>query len=88
MPLEALSPRGKEIHDAVREKIMKNADSYPPGLLEQYKIQLRRIEEQAPASELISIPGFMSYPNPPKPVRVVPRWCRRSLTSNARTGSI
>jgi hypothetical protein len=50
----------------IREKIHKNADTYPPGLLEQYEIQLRRIEEQAPGCELISIPCFMSFPHPPK----------------------
>jgi hypothetical protein len=70
MPLDALSPRAKEIHGDMADKIEKNADSYPPGLLEQYKIQLRRIEQQSPGCEMISFPGFLSFPNPPKPVRV------------------
>jgi hypothetical protein len=67
MPLEALSRRSEDIHGAVREKITKNADSYAPGLLEQYKIMLRRLDEGAPGCELISFPGFLSFPNPPKP---------------------
>jgi hypothetical protein len=69
MPLGALSPRAKEIHDAMADKIEKNANSYPPGLLEQYKIQLRRIEQEVPGCEMISFPAFHSFPNPPKPVR-------------------
>jgi hypothetical protein len=69
MSLEDVSPRGKEINNAAREKILKNADSYPAGLLEQYQIQLRRIEEQVPSCEFVSCPAFASTPNPPKPVR-------------------
>jgi hypothetical protein len=67
VPLQALSTRGDEIHDAIRNKIEQNASTYPPGLLEQYKIQLDRLSSGSPGCELISFPGFLSFPNPPTP---------------------
>lgn len=88
MPLAAVSLRADEIYDAVREKILKNAESYPPGLLEQYNTQIRRIEEQAPGCEFISFPGFASLPNPPKPVYALTLRHWHCLTLNARTASI
>ncbi|GBE88776.1 Dehydrogenase citC [Sparassis crispa] len=56
-----------EIARAARAKFTENAASYPPGLLEQYDIQLRRLEAGEPLCEIISYPGFMSTPNPPLP---------------------
>lgn len=66
VPLQMLSKRAEEIHKKAREKILKNEDKYPPGLLAQYRIQLERLERQSPGCEMIHFPGFLSRPNPPK----------------------
>jgi hypothetical protein len=58
-----LSSRADGIYAAVRAKIMQNKNNYPPGLLEQYEIQLERLENEAPGCEIISIPGFMGGPS-------------------------
>lgn len=62
-PLQRLSDRADAIHQAAKEKILKNADQYPLGLLDQYKIQLERLERGAPGCELISFPGLLSFPS-------------------------
>ncbi|EPQ53452.1 alcohol oxidase [Gloeophyllum trabeum ATCC 11539] len=67
VPLQMLSKRADDIHKAARDKIEKNAAKYPSGLLEQYRIQLERLERGAPGCEYITFPGFLSQPNPPKP---------------------
>ncbi|OCH96663.1 hypothetical protein OBBRIDRAFT_830066 [Obba rivulosa] len=64
---------GKGMHtldaiiEAAKEHILRNADTYPPGWLEQFKIHLERLENDAPTCEIITFPGFMSGPNPPEP---------------------
>ncbi|KZS98842.1 GMC oxidoreductase [Sistotremastrum niveocremeum HHB9708] len=65
-PLTTYTPRAQNLYDELSAKINENQDSYPPGLKEQYEIQLERLEKGAPAFELISFPGFFSYPNPPE----------------------
>lgn len=66
-PLQAYSKRADEIHKAAIEKIEANKDKYPPGLYDQYKIQIQRLKDGAPGCELVNVPGFLSFPNPPKP---------------------
>ncbi|KAI0353068.1 GMC oxidoreductase [Trametes cingulata] len=63
--LKQISPRADEIIKAAEEKIMKNANNYPPGLLEQYKISLERLKNGA-GCEFITFPGMCSRPNPPE----------------------
>ena len=41
---------------------MKNADSYPPGLLEQYQISLERLKTGV-GCEFIVLPGMVSRPS-------------------------
>ncbi|TFY73449.1 hypothetical protein EWM64_g10563 [Hericium alpestre] len=60
------SDRTEEIYKAAKETLLKNADGYPPGLLEQYKIQIERMERKAPGLEMVVIPGFLSAPNTPE----------------------
>ncbi|TFY79937.1 hypothetical protein EWM64_g4073 [Hericium alpestre] len=60
------SDRAEEIYKAAKETLLKNADGYPPGLLEQYKIQIERMERKAPGLEMVVIPGFLSAPNTPE----------------------
>ncbi|TFK94202.1 GMC oxidoreductase [Polyporus arcularius HHB13444] len=63
--LGEVTPRASEIIKAAEDKIMKNANSYPPGLLEQYKISLERLKNGV-GCEFISFPGLNSRPNPPE----------------------
>lgn len=63
VPLQSLSPRANEIHQAAEEQISKNSQNYPPGRLDQYKVQLERLARQAPSCELIAFPGCMSHPS-------------------------
>jgi hypothetical protein len=65
VPLDMVSSRAEEIHMAAKKKIESNAANFPPGLMEQYKIQLERIDDGAPGVELISFPGFLSFPSTP-----------------------
>ncbi|OCH94550.1 alcohol oxidase [Obba rivulosa] len=67
IPLRKVTARADEIIAQAKEKILRNADKYPPGLLEQYKIQLERLDNDAPLCEIISLPGALPSPNPPEP---------------------
>jgi len=63
VPLDMLSSRAGEIHDNIKKEVEKGASTYPPGLMEQYKLQLERLAQGAPACEIISFPGFLSFPS-------------------------
>ncbi|KAH9948777.1 alcohol oxidase [Amylocystis lapponica] len=62
--LDQISPRADEIVRNAKEHIAKNADSFPPGLLEQYKIQIERLGTGSPACEFINFPGLLMSPTP------------------------
>lgn len=62
-PLEMLSGRADDIYLHLKDKVAKNAASYPPGVLDFYKMQLERRERRAPGCEIISFPGFFSAPS-------------------------
>ncbi|EPS98728.1 hypothetical protein FOMPIDRAFT_1125896 [Fomitopsis schrenkii] len=64
--LQQLTPLADSIYEKTKGKIEANKDKLPPGLLEQYNIQLDRIKRGAPGCEIICIPAFLSGPNPPK----------------------
>ncbi|KAJ8689747.1 hypothetical protein PTI98_012617 [Pleurotus ostreatus] len=66
-PLEALTDKHQEIKDSVKAEIERDikAGSLSPGLIEQYKIQLARLDTGSPGYETIFVPGFQSFPNPP-----------------------
>ncbi|PCH40974.1 GMC oxidoreductase [Wolfiporia cocos MD-104 SS10] len=66
-PLSMLSEKSEEIYQSAKRKVEQNAGKYPPGLMEQYEIQLDRLRGRAPGCELISFPGYLSGPNPPVP---------------------
>ncbi|KAL4071383.1 GMC oxidoreductase [Scleroderma yunnanense] len=68
VPLQAISNRGDGIIKAAREKFEKRS-TYPPGLKQQHKLQLDRMERtenRAAHCEIILYPGFFSLPNPPE----------------------
>lgn len=60
--LSEISPRADEIFEAAEHKMMKNGNTYPPGLLEQYKISLERLKDGV-GCEFISFPGMCSQPS-------------------------
>jgi hypothetical protein len=68
-PLNQISPRAKQLHQSISERVIANNNSYPPGLLAQYEIMLARLERGAPGCEFISFPGFNSAPSSSPPVR-------------------
>ena len=55
--------------EARRKQVEENADKYPPGLLEQYKIQLEYLaDKNIPDFELMIFPFiFGDVPRPPDP---------------------
>lgn len=64
-PLSNLSNRTGPIYDEIRTEIEVDtkAGKYGVGLVEQYKLQLERLEEKSPCCELIGIPTFLSGPS-------------------------
>ncbi|TFY67647.1 hypothetical protein EVJ58_g1480 [Rhodofomes roseus] len=60
-----ISPLADTIYQKTKAKIEANKGKFPPGLLEQYNIQLDRLKRGAPGCELICIPGYLSGPAPP-----------------------
>ncbi|KAA1474158.1 alcohol oxidase [Dentipellis sp. KUC8613] len=66
-PLQSYSDRADEIQKAAKENILRNVDTYPPGLLEQYKIQIERMKRGAAGAEIVVVTGFLAFPNPPVP---------------------
>ena len=60
--LDQISPRASEIIKAAEEKVARNANNYPPGRLEQYKISLQRLKTGVGA-EFVSFPGCNSQPS-------------------------
>jgi hypothetical protein len=69
-PLTALSPRAKELNDAVKKRISDNMEHYPPGLKAQYDIMLRRLDEGTPSCQMISFPGGIEPSQPGKKVGI------------------
>ncbi|EMD40393.1 hypothetical protein CERSUDRAFT_91113 [Gelatoporia subvermispora B] len=66
-PLRSISTRAETIIQSVKDKLKENGASYPAGLLDQYKIQLERLENGAPDLEIIACPGASAGVNPPEP---------------------
>ncbi|KAH9840900.1 GMC oxidoreductase [Rhodofomes roseus] len=65
-PLKRISSLSDVIYEKAKAKIMANAHRFPPGLMEQYTIQLERIKNGAPECEVICFPGHFSSPAPPE----------------------
>lgn len=64
-PLQSYSGRADEIHRAAELAILDGEEHnlYPPGLIEQYKIQLAKLKRGASGCEIIVIPGFLGSPS-------------------------
>lgn len=63
LPIESVSPRAEELYAKARATVEQLAQSgdVPPGLLEQYKIQLERLEpdknQTGPGCEILGGAG-------------------------------
>jgi len=57
------SNRADAIHKEALANFEANEDSYPPGLREQLQIQFERLKDRAPGCELVTVPGFLSFPS-------------------------
>ncbi|ETW75271.1 GMC oxidoreductase 12 [Heterobasidion irregulare TC 32-1] len=69
LPLETVSPRGAELHEAYAKRLRARIASgeFSPGLAAQYERQLEFWEKKDGDLEVISFPSFLSGPNPPEP---------------------
>ncbi|KAF9026488.1 alcohol oxidase [Hymenopellis radicata] len=67
LPLSTVSPRADKLLEAEKKKIDAEKATYPPGLEEQYKLMLDKIEKGAPGFELVMFPGHVSMPKQPEP---------------------
>jgi len=65
-PLQKYTEKADSIHEAVSKEIEEKKDSYPPGLYEQYLVQLDRLRRGGPGCEIVGVPGFYSAPNLPR----------------------
>ena len=79
--LQTLSGRADELIRKQKDKLAHNASTYPPGLKEQYKVQLKLLEDpNVPDVEFMFFPfmiHFFPNPEPQKPyINMVPMLCR------------
>ncbi|KAI0072987.1 alcohol oxidase [Panus rudis PR-1116 ss-1] len=65
--LDQVSPKASEVIKKAKEQITKKMESASPSLRDQWKIQLERLDRGAPGVEYCSVPGLLSWPNPPEP---------------------
>lgn len=66
-PLNTFSENATSLHADIKADILENIQegNYQQGLVDQYKLQLARLEpdQLLPVCELISFPGFLSFPS-------------------------
>ncbi|KAI9455778.1 GMC oxidoreductase [Lactarius psammicola] len=66
--LARLSPDGAALTAAQEARIRATpAESWRPGIAEQYQLQLDKLSTNAASLEIVSMPTFISRPNPPAP---------------------
>ncbi|KAJ3735624.1 GMC oxidoreductase-domain-containing protein, partial [Lentinula guzmanii] len=68
-PLQRITSEAKALYDAEKSRICRDIQEgkYPPGLAEQYEIQLQYNQNDALDCELVSLSGSLSGPNLPRP---------------------
>ncbi|TCD68769.1 hypothetical protein EIP91_009782, partial [Steccherinum ochraceum] len=67
MPPASVSPTAEQAIQRAKADILRNWATYPPELQAQYKVEIARIERQAPSCEIVMLKGFLGLPNPPEP---------------------
>jgi len=65
---DKVTPNFNAFNAKIKDEITKKMKTCSPGLQDQYRIQLERLDRGAPGCEFITYPGFFfSRPNPPAP---------------------
>jgi hypothetical protein len=61
-PLHSYSENAVSIHADIKDDISKKIQEgkYSQGLIDQYKLQLARLEQLLPAYEIVTFPGLMN----------------------------
>lgn len=61
-PLHSVSPRAAELIDNEKRVIEENikARNYHPGLVDQYRLMLERLDRKEPGWEFLGIPVYLS----------------------------
>ncbi|KAI0337923.1 alcohol oxidase [Trametopsis cervina] len=72
VPLEAVTPKAKDLYEQAKASVAAlDKSKVSPGLLDQYKIQLDRLQpgtgKAAPGCEFLLAPGLMGLPIPIAP---------------------
>ncbi|KAJ3866695.1 hypothetical protein EV359DRAFT_79314 [Lentinula novae-zelandiae] len=68
-PLKEIASDAEALYDAEKLRIHQyiKEGRYPPGLAEQYELQLQYHQHNALDCEFVSLSGSLSGPNPPRP---------------------
>ncbi|KAI0069141.1 GMC oxidoreductase [Artomyces pyxidatus] len=64
--LDRLSPNGAALSAAHIDKVKAQGALRSPGLQAQYELQIEKLEKGIASMELVSMPTFLSRPNPPE----------------------
>ncbi|KAL0567531.1 hypothetical protein V5O48_014466 [Marasmius crinis-equi] len=69
LPLSDVTPRADALYAQESQRIAEDVrdNVYPPGLIDQYTIQLERGRNKALHVEIADVPGFMALDKPPIP---------------------
>ncbi|KAK1228942.1 hypothetical protein PQX77_008007 [Marasmius sp. AFHP31] len=69
VPFSDITSKADALYEQQGRRIREDAKNgvYPPGLMDQYKIQLQRFQDRAYLSEFGNIPGFFALDKPPVP---------------------
>ncbi|KAI0313444.1 GMC oxidoreductase [Amylostereum chailletii] len=65
--LPSISPNGKHLVRDHLARIDASANTRSPGLHAQYELQREKLEKDIASLEVVSMPVFLSRPNPPEP---------------------
>ncbi|KAK1219629.1 hypothetical protein PQX77_017641 [Marasmius sp. AFHP31] len=69
VPFSDITTKADALYEQQGRRIREDAKNgvYPPGLTEQYEVQLQRFQDRAYLSEFANIPGFFALDKPPIP---------------------
>ncbi|ESK92577.1 gmc oxidoreductase [Moniliophthora roreri MCA 2997] len=69
MSLHDYTSKADAMYEAEKARVIEGIrnNKYPPGLAEQYEIQLERLRNKRTGPEMAVVPGFLSAPKPPEP---------------------
>ncbi|KAL0061374.1 hypothetical protein AAF712_011772 [Marasmius tenuissimus] len=69
IPFSDITSKADALYAQQGQRIREDAKNgvYPPGLMDQYEIQLQRFQDRAYLAEFCDIPGFFALDKPPLP---------------------